>query len=79
MNTPSLRTFEPRHEHHLPHGGAYLCLSKTARAGAGSSEVPGRTLSLRLHTQVGCGSFMACGPAEHRGEAWLKKGLLSSK
>ena len=25
------------------------------------------------------GSFMACVLAGHRGEAWLKKGLLSSK
>jgi transposase len=43
--------------------------------------VPGRTLSLRLPTRrgLGCGSFMACGPAGYRGEAWLEKGLLSSK
>jgi hypothetical protein len=27
----------------------------------------------------GCGSFMACALARCRGEAWLKKGLLSSK
>jgi hypothetical protein len=62
-----------------PRGSRLLMSFKTARAGAGSSEVPGPTLSLRLPTQVGCGSFMACGPAGRRGEAWLKKGLLSSK
>ena len=54
--------------------------SKTAWAGAGSGEVPGRTLSSRLPARLAeRGSFMACVLAGHRGEAWLKKGLLSSK
>ncbi len=64
----------------------YLCLedpfgsSVTAWAGAGSGEVPGRVLSLRLPARLaGCGSFMACVLAGLRGEAWLEKGLLSSK
>ena len=35
-------------------GGSRLLMSSmTARGGAGSSEVPGRTLSSRLHTWVG--------------------------
>ena len=54
--------------------------SKTTWAGAGSGEVPGRMLSSRLPARmVRRGSFMACVLAGHRGEAWLKKGLLSSK
>jgi hypothetical protein len=54
--------------------------SMTARPGAGSGEVPGRTLSLRLPAWIaGCGSFMACVLAGCRGGAWLKKGLLSSE
>jgi hypothetical protein len=53
---------------------------QTAWAGAGSGEVPGRALSSRLPVSVGeRGSFMACALAGCRGEAWLKKGLLSSK
>jgi hypothetical protein len=53
---------------------------QTAWAGAGSGEVPGRALSSRLPVSVGeRGSFMACDLAGCRGEAWLKKGLLSSK
>jgi predicted NAD/FAD-dependent oxidoreductase len=32
------------------------------------------SLSSRLPTCGWCGSFMACVPAGHRGEAWLKKG-----
>ena len=52
---------------------------QTAWAGAGSGEVLGWALSLRLPAVVGRGSFMACALAECRGEAWLKKGLLSSK
>jgi len=57
-----------------------LMSSKTARAGAGSGEVPGRNaLFAAARCVVRCGSFMACGPAGCRGEAWLKKGLLSSK
>ena len=53
---------------------------QTAWAGAGSGEVPGWALSLRLPVSVGeRGSFMACVLAGCRGEAWLKKGLLSSK
>ena len=53
---------------------------QTARAGAGSGEVPGRTLFSRLPVLVvRRGSFMGCGLAGCRGEAWLKKGLLSSK
>ncbi len=52
----------------------------TAWVGAGSGEVPGGALSLRLLAcRLGRGSFMACGLARCRGEAWLKKGLLSSK
>jgi hypothetical protein len=39
----------------------------------------GRSL-LRLPAHCdGCGSFLACVLAGCRGEAWLKKGLLSSK
>jgi hypothetical protein len=50
---------------------------KTARAGAGSGEVPGWTLFLRLPAcWLGRGSFMACVLSGCRGEAWLKKGLL---
>jgi hypothetical protein len=52
---------------------------QTAWAGAGSGEVLGWALSLRLPAVVGRGSFMACALAGCRGEAWLKKGLLSSK
>jgi len=52
----------------------------TAWAGAGSGEVPGWVLSLRLPARLaGRGSFMACVLAGHRSEAWLKKGLLCSK
>jgi len=53
---------------------------QTAWAGAGSGEVPGWALSSRLPAWVaGRGSFMACALARCRGEAWLKKGLPSSK
>jgi hypothetical protein len=53
---------------------------QTAWAGAGSGEVPGWALVLRLPgSVVRRGSFMACALARCRGEAWLKKGLLSSK
>jgi len=53
---------------------------QTAWAGAGSGEVPGQALSLRLPARgAGRGSFMACDLAGFRGEAWLKKGLPSSK
>jgi hypothetical protein len=52
----------------------------TAWAGAGSGEVPGRVLCLRLPARLaGRGSLMACVLAGHRGEARLKKGLLSSR
>jgi len=53
---------------------------ETARAGAGLGEVPGRALFLaaaRLGHERG--SFLACALAGCRGEAWLKKGLPSSK
>lgn len=54
--------------------------SKTARVGAGSGVVPGWTLFLRLPVSgLEGGSFMGCVLAGCRGEAWLKKGLLSSK
>jgi hypothetical protein len=57
-----------------------LMSSKTARAGAGSGEVPGWTRFLRLPACVARrGSFMGCVLAGCRGEAWLKKGLPSSK
>jgi hypothetical protein len=50
------------------------------RAGGGSGEVPGRALSLAAARSVsGRGSYLACVPAGCRGEAWLKKGLLSLK
>jgi hypothetical protein len=52
---------------------------QTARASAGSGEVPGRALFLaaaRL-ALLGRGSFLACALAGCRGEAWLKKGLPS--
>jgi transposase len=53
---------------------------ETARAGAGSGEVPGWTLFSRLPVLlVERGSFMGCVLAGRRGGAWLKKGLLSSK
>ena len=53
---------------------------QTAWAGAGSGDVLGWALSLRLPAWVaGRGSFMACALAGCRGEAWLKKGLPSSK
>jgi len=53
---------------------------QTAWAGAGSGEVLGWALFLRLPAWVaGRGSFMACVLAGCGGEAWLKKGLLSSK
>jgi hypothetical protein len=49
---------------------------ETARVGAGSGEVLGRTLFSRLPVSgFGRGSFMACVPVGCRGEAWLKKGL----
>jgi hypothetical protein len=61
-------------------GSRLLMSSKTTRAGAGSGEVPGRNaLFAAARRVVRCGSFMACGPAGCRDEAWLKKGLLSSK
>ncbi|HUB40100.1 MAG TPA: hypothetical protein VMA72_14715 [Streptosporangiaceae bacterium] len=54
--------------------------SKTARVGAGSGEVPGWTFFSRLPVwSVERGSFMGCVLAGCRGEAWLKKGLPSSK
>jgi hypothetical protein len=41
---------------------------------------PARRSLLRLPAWGdGCGSYLACGLAGCRGEAWLKKGLLSSK
>jgi hypothetical protein len=52
---------------------------QTAWAGAGSGEVFGWALSLRLPAVIGCGSYLACALAGRRGEAWLKKGPLSSK
>jgi hypothetical protein len=53
---------------------------QTAWAGAGSGEVLGWALSSRLPSWVaGRGSFTACAPVGCRGEAWLKKGLPSSK
>jgi hypothetical protein len=47
---------------------------------AGSGEAPGWTL-LFAAARLGLerGSFMGCVLAGCRGEAWLKKGLLSSK
>jgi hypothetical protein len=53
---------------------------KTARAVAGSGEGAWPdALFAAARCVVRCGSFMACGPARCRGEAWLKKGLHSSK
>ena len=54
--------------------------SKTARAGAGSGEVADWTL-LFAAARLGLvrDPFMGCVLAGCRGEAWLKKGLLSSK
>jgi hypothetical protein len=53
---------------------------QTAWVGAGSGEVLGWALSLRLPAWVvERGSFMACALAGCRGKAWLKKGLPSSK
>ena len=51
--------------------------SMTARAGAGSGEVPGRTLSLRLPAWTdGVWLFHGMRPGRVPREAWLKKGLL---
>jgi hypothetical protein len=62
------------------HALRLLMSFQTARVGAGSGEVPGQALFLRLPAGgYGCGSFMACVLARCRGGAWLKKGLLSSK
>jgi hypothetical protein len=73
----SCRTATERDSRHC---ARLLMSSKTARAGAGSGEVPGWTLSLRLPVSlVERGSFMGCVLAGCRGEAWLKKGLPSSK
>jgi hypothetical protein len=64
----------------LTHHMRLLMSFQTAWAGAGSGEVPGWALSLRLPAWLpGRGSFMACALARCRSEAWLKKGLLSSK
>src|SRR6266498_2119955 len=55
---------------------------QSARAAASGAPLLGMTAHhcLRLPSRfVGCGSFMACVLAGCRGEAWLKKGLLSSK
>ena len=54
----------------------FIVLGWLAGQSAGRCPV-GRSL-LRLPILIGCGSFMACGPAGHRGEAWLDKGLLCS-
>ena len=44
-----------------------------------SGEVPGGSLSSRLPVSIfERGSFMACGLAGRRGEAWLKRGLPCS-
>ena len=56
----------------------YLLPTKVTRAGPGSSVVLGGTLILRLPVPGERGSSMACGLAGHRGEAWLKRGLLGS-
>jgi hypothetical protein len=56
----------------------YLLPTKVTRVGPGSGVVPGGTLSSRLPAGGERGSFMACGLAGHRGEAWLKRGLLCS-
>lgn len=54
--------------------------SKTARAGAGSGEVPGWTVFSRLPISlVERGSFVECVLAGCRGQAWLKKILPSWK
>jgi hypothetical protein len=63
-----------------PSAARLLMSFQTARVSAGSGEVPGRALSLRLPVSViRRGSFMACVLAGCRGEAWLKKGVLGSK
>ena len=56
----------------------YLLPTKVTRAGPGSGVVAGGTLFLRLLAPGERGSSMACGLAGHRGEAWLKRGLLGS-
>jgi hypothetical protein len=54
--------------------------SKTARVGAGSGEVPGRTLSLAAARSVfWAWLFHGMRPGRGPGEVWLKKGLPSSK
>jgi hypothetical protein len=51
------------------------------RAGVGpdSVQVLVGTLSLRLPTRPGCGSYSVCVPVEHRVEVWLQRGLPSSQ
>src|SRR6266566_9400048 len=56
----------------------YLLPTKVTGVGPGSGVVLGGTLSLRLPAGGERGSSMACGLAGHRGEAWLKRGLLGS-
>lgn len=55
-----------------PHIG-YLLTTATAGAWPGSVEALGETLSHRLPVDRWRGSHMACVPAEHRGEVWLKR------
>ena len=66
-----------RHPRDVPPRG-YLLPTKVTRVGAGSGVVLGGTLSSRLPAPGERGSSMACGLAGHRGEAWLKRGLLGS-
>jgi hypothetical protein len=61
-------------------GSGYLCLPWLPGSAQARVEVPGLTLSLAAaRLDLGCGSFLACVLAGCRGEAWLKKGLPSSK
>jgi hypothetical protein len=54
-----------------------ICGLQTARASAGSDEVPGRALPLAAAclALLGRRSFLAAALAWCRGEAWLKKVL----
>jgi hypothetical protein len=53
--------------------GGYLLTSLTAAAGPGCCRGARRDALMAAAAHlVGCGSHLACGPAGHRGEAWLE-------
>ena len=75
---PGMTPLIPRARLWLHSTRGYLLPTKATRVGPGSGVVPGGTLFLRLPAVGERGSSMACGLAGHRGEAWLKRGLLGS-